>query len=125
MIRRKFNRDDYEKVKYLEPHFIRAIHSRFTSGLEDEDVELVGQIYYETTKRTFNKSCGACVLQIFITVGRMYITVKEELEKEEAEKATEAQSATEVDQKTNASDDSKKPTKRKYTRKKKEDGIQK
>lgn len=117
MIRRKFNRDDYEKVKYLEPHFIRAIHSRFTSGLEDEDVELVGQIYYETTKRTFNKSCGACVLQIFITVGRMFVTVKEEIEKEEAEKATEAQSATEVDQK---------PTKRKYTRKKKEDnGIQK
>lgn len=115
MIRRKFNRDDFEKVKHLESHFIRAIHSRFTSGLEDEDIELVGQIYYETTKRTFNKSCGACVLQIFISVGRMFVTVKEEIEKEEAQKE-------EVDQKAS---DTPKPTKRKYTRKNKEDGIQK
>lgn len=86
---RKFNKDDYDAVKSYERDFIRAIDSRYCTGLLQEELQVVSRIYAECLNRQANLSCGGCVLQMMTSVGRLYLAFKKELEKElEKEKET-------------------------------------
>lgn len=84
---RKFNNDDYELVKSYEKDFTRAIESRFCTGLLKEELEVVSKVYRETLNRQANLSCGACVLQMMTSVGRLYFAyIKETAAAEEEQK---------------------------------------
>ena len=82
---RKFNKDDYELVKSYEKDFTRAIESRFCTGLLKEELEVVSRVYKETLSRQANLSCGACVLQMMTSVGRLYFAYKKETADDEEE----------------------------------------
>ena len=77
---RKFNDDDYKLVKKYEKDFVRAIESRYCTGLLQEELQVVSRIYAETLNRQANLSCGGCVLQMMTSVGRLYLAYKKELE---------------------------------------------
>ena len=84
---RKFNKDDYELVKSYEKDFTRAIESRYCTGLLKEELEVVSKVYRETLNRQANLSCGACVLQMMTSVGRLYFAyIKETAAAEEEQK---------------------------------------
>jgi hypothetical protein len=84
---RKFCKDDYESVKSFEKDFTRAIESRYCTGLLKEELEVVSKVYRETLNRQANLSCGACVLQMMTSVGRLYFAyVKESVSAEEDNK---------------------------------------
>lgn len=75
---RKFNNDDYELVKSYEKDFERAIESRYCTGLLKEELQVISKVYKETLSRQANLSCGACVLQMMTSVGRLYFAYKKE-----------------------------------------------
>lgn len=75
---RKFNSDDYELVKSYEKDFERAIESRYCTGLLKEELQVISKVYKETLSRQANLSCGACVLQMMTSVGRLYFAYKKD-----------------------------------------------
>ena len=77
---RKFNNDDYKLVKKYEKDFVRAIESRYCTGLLQEELQVVSRIYAECLNRQANLSCGGCVLQMMTSVGRLYLSYKKSLE---------------------------------------------
>lgn len=79
---RKFCKDDYDQVKSYEKDFIRAIESRYCTGLLKQELEVVSRIYGECLNRQANLSCGGCVLQMMTSVGRLYLAFKKNLELE-------------------------------------------
>lgn len=79
---RKFNKEDYDAVKSYERDFIRAIDSRYCTGLVQEELQVVQKIYAECLNRQANLSCGGCVLQMMTSVGRLYLGFKKEYEKQ-------------------------------------------
>lgn len=84
---RKFNKEDYELVKSYEKDFTRAIESRYCTGLLKEELEVVSKVYRETLNRQANLNCGACVLQMMTSVGRLYFAyIKETAAAEEEQK---------------------------------------
>ena len=83
---RKFNKNDYDLVKSYEKDFIRAIDSRYCTGLLQEELQVVSRIYGECLNRQANLSCGGCVLQMMTSVGRLYLAFKKELELEKETK---------------------------------------
>ena len=86
---RKFNNDDYELVKSYEKDFTRAIESRYCTGLLKEELEVVSKVYSETLSRQANLNCGACVLQMMTSVGRLYFAYKKETAAAEEEQKKE------------------------------------
>lgn len=86
---RKFNKDDYELVKSYEKDFTRAIESRYCTGLLKEELEVVSKVYRETLSRQANLSCGACVLQMMTSVGRLFFAYKKETAAAEEEQKKE------------------------------------
>lgn len=86
---RKFNKDDYELVKSYEKDFTRAIESRYCTGLLKEELEVVSKVYRETLNRQANLSCGACVLQMMTSVGRLFFAYKKETAAAEEEQKKE------------------------------------
>ena len=85
---RKFNKDDYELVKSYEKDFTKAIESRYCTGLLKEELEVISKVYRETLNRQANLSCGACVLQMMTSVGRLYFGYLKEQEEIKKEKKT-------------------------------------
>jgi hypothetical protein len=88
---RKFNDSDYELVKKYESHFERAIKSRYCSGLLQDDLKVISRVYRETLNRQANLSCGGCVLQMLVSVGRLYNVYKKELETKIKEESKDVQ----------------------------------
>lgn len=86
---REFNKEDYELVKAYEGDFNRAINSRYCTGLTKTELEIVHKIYNETLNRRANLTCGACVLQMMTSVGRLYFTYKEKQPKKGRKKKDE------------------------------------
>lgn len=83
---RKFDENDYEKVKGYEPKFRTAIDSRYVSGLIQDDLKVIAEVYQQTLNRRASLNCGACVLQMMTQVGRLYFTYKENMEVEKDER---------------------------------------
>ena len=77
---RKFCKEDYDLVKSYEKDFTKAIESRYCTGLLKEELEVISKVYRETLNRQANLSCGACVLQMMTSVGRLYFSYKEQEE---------------------------------------------
>ena len=61
---RKFNKNDYDLVKSYEKDFIRAIDSRYCTGLLQEELQVVSRIYGECLNRQANLSCRECIVSI-------------------------------------------------------------
>lgn len=79
---RLFNKDDFDKVSKYEKDFQRAIDSRYCTGLTQEELDTCKVIYKETLNRQANLSCGACILQMMTSVGRLYFAFKDKQEKD-------------------------------------------
>lgn len=73
---RSFDKEDYKKVSKYEKDFTRAIESRYCTGLSQEELQVIHTIYRETLNRQANLTCGACILQMMTSVGRLYFNYK-------------------------------------------------
>lgn len=83
---KNFDKNDYEMVKKYEKDFSRAINSRYCTGLTNEELNVVGEIYKKCLKRQVNLSCGGCILQMMTSVGRLYFSFKTEFDKKKTKR---------------------------------------
>lgn len=82
---RKYNKQDYEQMKVFEPHFTRAIQSRFVTGIKSTELTPIQVLYRECLGRQANLSCPGCVLQMLTSIGRLHFKFKEQMETEIAQ----------------------------------------
>lgn len=76
---RKFNEDDYALLVPYEGKFNNAIKSRYVTGLDRTDLDLIYSIYRQVIGGNINTSCSSCVLKMMTGIGRLYFKKKEEI----------------------------------------------
>lgn len=82
---RKINKKDMSTLKPYEDVMRTAIDTMTYRGLTNIDLTRLSGLYLELLDQRTNISCGTCVLDMLVRLGRLYFREKERLNNEHIE----------------------------------------